>query len=307
MVIPNAVYKWIVKQNNNLPIIALITFLFPRFFLRTILNANQNKNRWNPRKACVTLSFDCDYPEDVEAMPQLSDMLKGFPFKASFAVVGHWVEKYPREHLKVLDGGHEFLNHTYSHPDNELLNPGRKFKNVPYDEKRIEVERCHEICKKVLGYEPIGLRIPHFKNLFTFEIYSILKEMGYKYSSSTWLTNTLSHGLPFMGPEGIIEFPLTTCPEHPFTVFDTWHSLNAKRLSHRIKHRGCQSYLKLFNLLIKYAKDTNSYINIYMDPLDIKKIPDFYKMLEVLADDEISVVTYEEYINNKLFVCSHGY
>lgn len=266
--------------------------------MRAILAGNRGKNLWGGKKACVTLSFDCDYPEDVVAIPEIVRTLERYRIKASFAAVGHWVEKYPAEHMSVLEYGHELMNHTYSHPDNELLNPGRKFREISRAEKSEEIERCHEICRRVLKYEPTGLRIPHFKNLFTPDIYELLKEAGYAYSSSTWLTNTTTRGLPFMATHGIVEFPLTTCPKHPFTVFDTWHSLNAQRLSHRLWHRGADSYAKLFHQLLDMARQTGSYLNIYMDPLDIKKIPQFEEILGAMSDSDIAATTYEDYLKN---------
>ncbi len=300
MKLPNSLYKWVTKQNHNYPVMGIITFGFPKTFVKSIYNGNKGKNLWGDKKGCVTLSFDCDYPEDVIAIPDIVKLMDGYNFKATFAAVGHWIEKYPKEHEMVLEYGHELMNHTYSHPDNEILNPGRKFREISEDEKKEEIVRCHELCEKLLNYEPTGLRIPHFKNLFTDEIYPLLKDVGYKYSSSTWLTNTTTRGLPFKAKDGIIEIPLSTCPKHPFTVFDTWHSLNAERLSHKLLHRGSASYLDLFKELIDMAKDTGSYINIYMDPLDIKKIPEFKDMLDIMSDGELDVVTYEQYINRGL-------
>lgn len=300
MLVPDSIYRWISTQNGNLPLIGLITFTFPKAFVRGIYEGNVGKRLWGDRKACVTLSFDCDYPDDVEAIPGIVQMLERYRLKASFAAVGHWVEKFPHEHAAVLEYGHELMNHTYSHPDNELLNPGRKFREISRAEKLEEIERCHEICRRLLGAEPIGLRIPHFKNLFTPDIYELLREVGYKYSSSTWLTNTTTRGIPFNAPCDIVEFPLTTCPKHPFTVFDTWHSLNAQRLSHRLLHRGPVSYLQLFRELVEVAKSTGSYINIYMDPMDIRKIPGFDEMLQAMSDPELLVVTYQDYLGRSL-------
>jgi peptidoglycan-N-acetylglucosamine deacetylase len=304
VILPQRAYAWVATQNSNLPLVALITFSAPRLFVRSILAANRDRRLWGAKKACVTLSFDCDYPEDVEALPGIVAMLRPYGFKASFAVVGHWVEQYPREHAAVVEGQHEIMNHTYSHPDNELLNPGRRFRDIPKADKVEEVARCHEVCKNVLGVTPRGLRIPHFKNLFSDDIYEILAETGYLYSSSTWLTNTTTRGLPFRALHNIIEFPLTTCPKHPFTVFDTWHSLNAKRLTHRMLHRGPKSYLQLFRELLQIARETGSYLNIYMDPLDLRKIPGFEAMLAMLAADDLAVVTYAEYLERGLHVAA---
>ena len=304
MVLPERLYRWITTQNSNLPLIGLITFSAPKFFVRSILNGNRDKQLWSPKKACVTLSFDCDYPDDVVAIPAILDMLKPYRYKASFAAVGYWVQKYPKEHAAVVEQGHELMNHTYSHPDNELLNPGRKFRYISKDEKMEEIVKCHDICKTLLGVEPIGMRVPHFKHLFSDDIYALLSEVGYRYSSSTWLTNTTTRGLPFRAKHNIIEFPLTTCPKHPFTVFDTWHSLNAQRLSHRLLHRGPESYLELFRDLLKMARETGSYLNIYMDPLDIKKIPGFETMLRLMAEEDLEVVTYSQYLERGMHIAS---
>ena len=150
----------------------------------------------------------------------------------------HRIEKYPVEHGAILKEGHELLNHTYSHPDNELLNPGCRFKDISSEEKKLEILKCDEVCKRILGAAPKGLRIPHFKNLFTEDIYDLLVQVGYAYSTSTWLTNTPSRGLPFRTSNGIVEFPLATCPKHPFTVFDSWHSMKTTRLSHSTSTEG---------------------------------------------------------------------
>jgi peptidoglycan-N-acetylglucosamine deacetylase len=300
MLIPDGLLRWISTRGDNLPLVGLLTFGMPKMLVRGIYQGNAGKRLWGDKKACVTLSFDCDYPEDVEDIPSILTMLAEHRLKASFAAVGHWVEKFPRPHEMVVEQGHELMNHTWSHPDNELLNPGRKFRYISAEEKFEEIERCHEVCRRLLGVELDGLRIPHFKHLFSEDIYPLLKRAGYAFSSSTWLTNTTTRGTPFRAAEGIVEFPLATCPLHPFTVFDTWHSLNATRLSHRIMHRGPAAYLRLFEELLAIGKATGSYINIYMDPLDVKKIPGFKAMLELLSDPELIVTTYGEYLTRGL-------
>lgn len=278
----------------------LITLACPVNYLKSKLKGNTGK-RWNAKKSGFTFSFDCDYPEDVKALPQLLAMLEKYSFKASFACVGHWIEKYPQEHKMILKNGHEIVNHTYSHPDNEILNPGRKFRYISRQEKLTEIQKCHTACKDILGYTPVGCRIPHFKNLFTPEIYGILKELNYAYSSSTLLTNTNSAGRPFIAQEGIIEIPLTTCPRHPFTVFDTWHSFNSPRMFYRLIHRNETQYNDLFKLLINIGMETNSYINIYIDPADVLKMPRFDTLLKYVKEKEedVWVTTYKDLIKGE--------
>lgn len=287
--------RFVAAHQGNYLFMGAVTFTFPETFLSSLYTGNRGTD-WGGKAACMTLSFDCDFPEDIEALPGLLDILRSYPFRASFACVGHWIEKYPGPHQRILAEGHEIINHTYSHPDNELLNPGRRFRECTYEEKRDEVERCHEVCQRVLGYAPECLRIPHFKHNFGSDIYGILKEIGYRASSSTWLTNTITGGLPFIAPGGIVEFPLSTCPRHPFTVFDTWHSLNSKRWAYRLGHRGATGYTRAFERLLALGKASNAYLNIYLDPLDIPRMTGFRAILDRLAEDDFAVVTYGEFM-----------
>lgn len=290
--------KWmefIAARQNNYALMGFLTLFFPDRFIRSIY-ANNTGKEWGNGRACMTLSFDCDYPEDVEMLPLLLDMLKKRPYHASFACVGYWIEKYPDIHRRILDEGHEIINHTYTHPDNDVLNPGRKFRNCSLEEKADEIEKCHVVCQRLLDYSPVGLRIPHFKHNFNPDIYKILSRFGYVFSSSTWLTNSATFGLPFMAEEGIIEFPLSTCPGHPFTVFDTWHSLNSTRWVHYLNHRGEEGYMLALERLLDIGTNTNSYLNIYLDPLDIPRIGNFRNVLDRLENGDMDVVTYGEFM-----------
>ncbi len=75
MKLPDRLYRWVSTQNANLPLIALITFGVPGLFVRSIYNGNRGRDLWAGKKACFTLSFDCDYPEDVKAMPDTVRMM----------------------------------------------------------------------------------------------------------------------------------------------------------------------------------------------------------------------------------------
>ncbi|MBP7507581.1 MAG: polysaccharide deacetylase family protein [Prolixibacteraceae bacterium] len=288
---------WIVNHSTNPFVVGIGTFLCPVWLHKRFFLPNLSKQLgWKNKLACLTISFDCDYPRDAEALPQVLKILARYPFKATFACVGHWIEKYPVEHKLIIDHGHEVMNHTYSHPDNEILNPGRKFRYISRQDKIDEIKRCHDICRNILRVAPTGCRIPHFKSLFSSDIYSILKQVGYEYSSSTWLTNTYSNGMPFTAEDEIVEFPVTTCPKHPFTVFDTWHSLNSPRMLYKIGHRSVQEYIALTKYLVRLAVETNSYINIYIDPFDVINMPGFNDLLSYINSyrDSLEVLTYAE-------------
>ncbi|MFH1776256.1 MAG: polysaccharide deacetylase family protein [Candidatus Omnitrophota bacterium] len=284
------IIEYILNHNDNIIVIAGVTLLFPAWFLRNCLGDSKYRKRfWNGTCSVLTISFDCDYSKDVEAIPDVLKILKRFDITTSFACVGYWIEKFPEEHKMILEYGHEIVNHTYSHPDNDELTPGRKFKEISYDEKKEEIEKCHNVCKSILKYQPVGCRIPHFKNLFTPDIYKLLNEIGYKYSSSTCLTNTKSKGMPFLADNGIVEFPLSTCPRHPFTVFDTWHSFNSPKLFYKMIHRTEKEYIHLFKLLVNMAIDSSAYINIYLDPYDVVRMKRFSELLDFLKQKETDI------------------
>jgi len=272
----------------------VITKTCPFYYFKSFYKNNINRTDWNGKRACLTLSFDCDYTEDIMSLAPLLDILSFYSFKASFACIGKFVEKYPKEHMRIIKEGHEIINHTYTHPNNEELNPSQKFNNLTAGQIKIEIEKCHNICKDVLGYNPIGFRTPHFANctnLHTEDIYDILKELGYKYSSSTSAVKTSNFGLPFIKKE-IIEFPLSNCPKHPFAVFDTWHSLGRGNG----KHIKSEEFYELFKKIINIGIDTNSYINLYFDPQDVINSKEFKLMLDYTEEkkEDIWIATYKD-------------
>lgn len=271
-------------------------------FLHCFLKWKRSGILW-PGKACFTLSFDCDYEEDVKALPQILDMLEKYKISASFACIGRWIEKFPQIHRSIIDEGHEIINHTYSHPDNEQLDPNRQFNDLSWGEKKEQIEKCHKVCRELLNYEPIGFRTPHFGRLFSGEDYHILKELGYVYSSSTIAIETPESGQPFLAREGILEFPLSSCPKHPFTIFDSWHTTSERTPGSA--HRSSSEFLKLFKQLIDLAVKTHSYINVYWDPQDIIKVVGFEQVLKYLVDksDEIWVTTYKELGRDAFNLC----
>ena len=290
---------WIINHSKNYLVMGIVTFTFPERFIKKIYSRNKGKKpSWMEKKSCLTISFDCDYPEDVEYIPSLLNFFDHTPFKTSIACIGSFIKEYPDIHKMIISQGHEIMNHTYTHPNHENLNPDEKFNELPLNEMIEEVKKCHEVCRNILNYNPVGIRIPHLKNLFTRNIYDFLHEIGYTYSSSTWLTGTSSSGMPFYEKNDLIEFPLCNCPKHPFSVFDTWHFFRSNFIF-KIKHRTSKQFLDIFENLIKLGINTNSYINVYFDPRDIESIDGFENFLDMITDkylQDIEVLTYREIV-----------
>ncbi len=180
-----------------------ITRTIPRWYTRQFMSFNNFNSKGS--KPCLTLSFDCDLREDIEAYPSLTKLLAKHGIKASFAVIGKWIEQYPEEHKLLLAWGHEIMNHTYTHPNNPHFNPDKIFTELSYEEQEEEIRRFDEVCQDLLNYQPVGFRIPHLRHTRT--IYPILKELNYQYSSSTIATSTPNFGMPYREGD-IIDFHL---------------------------------------------------------------------------------------------------
>jgi hypothetical protein len=282
--------------------------LFPQRVFDLYVTHQLPSPLWNGGR--VTLSFDLDYPEDIEAVPHLLRCLREARFAASFACIGRWIEEYPDAHRSLVDEGHEIVNHSHTHPDNELLNPERQFNQLSRSHQRDEIERCHDTSERLLKYAPVGFRVPHFGALFTPTIYPLLQEMGYLYSSSTmwWQTPTLgapcqarmgewgngrmggfpcSPTPPFSHSE-LWEFPVSGCPEHPLDAFDTWHAF-------RMTHAAHGDYRALFKRCVELCQTKGFYVNVYFDPQDVLRF-DFAGLLRDVHESgaAASVKTYAE-------------
>lgn len=245
-----------------------------------------------------TFSFDCDFPRDIEVLPSLIDLLQKFDIKASFACVGQWIRRFPDAHRQLVDAGHELLNHTETHPNlyhpdyeyarKEELNR-KRFNQISREERRLEIERCHQTFLEVLDYSPVGFRTPHFGILHVDDVYSILEKLDYRLSSSVLASACPTGGLPFRRKSGIWEIPLSPCPEHPFGVFDSWHSLS----KHGAAHTGNGKLAGLFARLCEQVKE-GGYINTYFDPRDVFDSGELKLMLAHSKDRGFLAVTYED-------------
>lgn len=269
----------------------IATVLFPRVFFNRIIEAQKGFGPF-----CV-LSFDCDFPRDIEVFPQLIALLKRYGFIASFASVGQWVRKYPDKHRLLIDSGHELVNHTETHPNlyhadydyarGEGLSR-HSFNEISPAGRKEEIERCHATFEELLGYIPRGFRSPHFGALRVDDLYGILTELGYSFSSSVLAADQQGLGLPYRTREMVWEFPLSPCPEHPFGVFDSWHSLG----KHRASHKKTGEVTGLFAILAEVVERDGGFINVYFDPREIFDSGELEGILRVLKEREIRVVDY---------------
>lgn len=274
----------------NRPLLALTTIVFPgEFMAQLYASATDRSINWGGHQAAVTLSFDVDLPEDVEALPWLLDVLAPYPFRVSFACIGRWVEQEPDAHRRIVDEGHEIINHTDSHPWSEVFNPC-PFLSLTVAEQREEIRRGHEVIVRTLGYEPVGFRAPHLD--MSPVVYPILTEIGYRYSSSALARRT--GVLPFRAADGVWEFPLAQCPRHPSNAFDTYHAFRSKSWLFRIRSEDEDRFFGSFVRLMELGMEHGAHVNLYFDPMDVRRFRRFPRFLDHLLAQQaqVKVATY---------------
>ena len=102
----------------------------------------------NDNKASI--SFDAAWGnEDTQ---QIIDILAEYEVKATFFVVGEWVDKYPESVKALHDAGHEIMNHSDTHPYMTKLSAQEMLK---------EVNSCSDKIETVTGVRPHLFRPPY--------------------------------------------------------------------------------------------------------------------------------------------------
>ena len=98
----------------------------------------------------VALSFDAAWGNEVTE--QLISILGKYKVKATFFVVGSWVDKYPESVKQLSDAGHEINNHSNSHPHMPQLS---------VTQMTDELNACNEKISAITGKKPILFRAPY--------------------------------------------------------------------------------------------------------------------------------------------------
>ena len=128
----------------------------------------------------VALTFD-DGPSPVWT-PQILDELKKAGVKATFFMIGKYVEKHPQIARRVVEEGHDIGNHSYDH---RVL--------IYYKMKTLEreINDAERVIKDITGQTTHYFRPP--KAWITYKEKEKIKQMGYKIilwtlNSKDWVT-----------------------------------------------------------------------------------------------------------------------
>ncbi len=113
-------------------------------------SAPPSYTRGNVNGPYIAMTFD-DGPHP-SLTPRLLDILAARNIKATFYVVGQNIKMYPGVMRRIAAGGHEFGNHTWTHP----LRPSG-WADAPL---RSEIQRTADIIIGTTGVAPLSYRPP---------------------------------------------------------------------------------------------------------------------------------------------------
>ena len=98
----------------------------------------------------AALTFDAAWGnEDTE---ELIEILGRYDVKATFFLVGQWVDKYPESVKALADAGNEVMNHSSTHPHMAQLSA---------EQIQTEVNTCADKIEAVTGTRPTLFRCPY--------------------------------------------------------------------------------------------------------------------------------------------------
>jgi peptidoglycan/xylan/chitin deacetylase (PgdA/CDA1 family) len=112
------------------------------------LNISHTPEPTDTESKIVALTFD-DGPNPY-ATPQILDILKSENVKATFFLIGKWVEKYPELACRIASEGHAIGGHTFTHGGEDGKESWGDFK------------KGNDTIKEITGVDVRQVRVPQF-------------------------------------------------------------------------------------------------------------------------------------------------
>lgn len=145
------------------------------------------KNLTKGDEKIVYLTFD-DGPSKG-ATPKVLDILKEEDVKATFFVIGKYVDERPELVKRAYDEGHYIANHGYDHSNKNLYKSNESFIN--------EIKKTDEAIGKAIGVDDYCSHVFRFPNGYMSkknksnkkEASKLLEEMNYTYIDWNCLNN----------------------------------------------------------------------------------------------------------------------
>jgi len=169
------------KAASTLGVIAAVILIFSFIYSPGVVGAAATRRELpvysvEREGKYVSLSFDAAWGnEDTQ---KLIDILGQYGVKATFFVVGDWVDRYPESVKALHDAGHEVMNHSNAHPHMAKLSAQQIIS---------EVSACNDKIEAVTGVRPTLFRCPYGE--YDDNVISTIQGMGM--TAVQWDTDSL--------------------------------------------------------------------------------------------------------------------
>ncbi len=247
------------------------------------------------------LSFDCDIEDDISVVRDMHSRLIDMGVRPVYAVPGELLQKGEATYRSILDAGGEFINHGYR--EHTFFDERRGehascffYNEQDYDVVRDDIVSGDRNLRQVLGVKPQGFRAPHFgtyqKSWHLTYLHSVLKELGYLFSTSTVPLFSYRFG-PVFDHYGVMELPVSAMGGYPLRILDTWGCFAApyrKFTPADYRAQGRQAAERFLDLGV-------GVLNYYADPSHIHDRPEFFSAVAHWASVAKSV-TYNELLQD---------
>ncbi len=147
--------KYIVITKKHITVFCCC-FLASIFAIICSVGVMANSNRLLPiycvdcEEKKVALSFDAAWGNDDTET--LINILDEYDAKATFFVVGTWVDKYPESVKQLHEAGHQIMNHSNTHPYMTKIDGVQKLD---------ELSTCNNKISEITGRSPTLFRPPY--------------------------------------------------------------------------------------------------------------------------------------------------
>ena len=236
----------------------------------------------------LALSFDLDYQADTDALDALVALVAEQDCRMTLFSIGRLVELDAGPYRAAAHSGHEIANHTWSHPDNPVLNPDHEFWHLDAAAMHEEIGRGQDSLERLTGQRPQGFRTPHFKDEpRMMEVLAGFPEITYVstalasrcpvptpyFPTRARTIDRWSLHLPAMGdaawPQLMI--PLTACPGLRWSPFCSYSSI--RRPTDRARGAGLHSlpeWERMWATMLTDARPSG-FASVYFDPMDVMR------------------------------------
>lgn len=166
-------YFWTQHKRWMLPAIAFILSIAVFYTTaggQTVLTASASRQLpiYSVQKDSKVISLSFDAAWGNEDTQQLIDILGNYDIRATFFVVGDWVDKYPDSVRALHDAGHEIHNHSDDHPHMTELTADQIIANV---------SACDDKIEQITGVRPFLFRPPYGD--YNDTVINTLRSMGH--------------------------------------------------------------------------------------------------------------------------------